>query len=417
MNRRTFLHGLAVAVPAAIGAGWLWRRGARSPASPPRIAAVATPGPPALAAASAGGGTSDTWAPRWGVGLPQTADPAAVKPAVRRALQIAERHITANCADLTFPNGAIHGVRALGRRLTLDAGDPFRTLLSAYVQPQVVGQEVFLDVPIRLEGHRHVLLKNLIEKRCEPDLEFDVDGGAFRFADLARSARALQMPRPSRGAIDEQAWSIIALVRLIAPAGARWQNAYGETCDLDPLIDATASTLRDETEMIRSIDVNAAELPRDCPILGRACGGLHMNYALACALASGYTSEARRADFAGHMRMLIRRFSYDIRVHEQVHALNLQRVPEERAWVRKLEGKLKFLGHALEVVGLVQQYELYAFDSAERDTIAAGVADLCATLVETEKTNLMRYKADRELYESLAGDMCHAYNGLLMVSA
>jgi hypothetical protein len=426
VNRRKFLAVMAAVVPLGLAAGW-WRwRGSGRPSSVAVGGRGAAPG--ALPAAAAAPGATSTAGPgsaadaaadlpplRYGAGLPiRWQAPSTFQGTCARALTAANRHIQAHCTNLGFANGAIHGVRALGRDLALGDGDPYRALLENYTQESWVEGRTCLEVPVQNEGHRNAMLKTLVERQCDFDLEFQKSGRTYRFRDYVDSARLLHTYDLSVLPIDEQSWTIMAFVRVTPPEQARWRNLHGSTLDLDRMIDDTSQALARDTEMIRQVDFRQRELPRDCPVYARACGGLHMVYALAAALSSGYTNPGRRAEFAEHMKTLVRRFTYDMRVIDQVEALNIPNAGEEAARIGSFSARVKSLGHSFETIGLVDQFKLYEFTPAERAEVNRAREMLCAVLAASEKLDLGRYRNEHELYESLVGDICHAYNGLRM---
>ena len=358
------------------------------------------------------------WQPIYQQGLPlYTVRPRDAPAAVQRALAVARQHIEAHCTNPQFANGVSHGIRALGRELPLGSDDPYAMVLRTFTQEKYLEGQMFLEVPVQNEGHRHALLKTLLEKQCEFDLPFELDGRPYTFADYVRSARLLHSFDLNSLALDEQSWAILAFTRVTPPRQARWFNIHGQMQDLDSILDATSSGLRADTRLVRSVDLRAKELPRNCDAFARACGGLHMLYALAAALSCGYSNPTRLADFREHMQTHMRRFTYDLRVIDEVEALNRQRASEERAAARAFDGRLKFLGHSMEILGLVDQFDLYALSGAERDKVNAGRDQLCSWILETQDTNLGRYQANRELFDSLVTGMCHAYNGLRMSPA
>lgn len=326
------------------------------------------------------------------------------------ALAVARRHILAHCTALSRSNLVIHGVRALGRELPL-GGDAYQVLLQQYTRETALGGKLFLEVPVHDEGHGHAMLKTLIERQCEPDLGFTHEGRSYDFRAFVASTRALSA-YPAPGPVDDHSWTLMALARVTPPAAARWVNAHGRGFDLERLYDDTSTALLADTALVREVDLSQAELPRDCPAFTRACGGLHMLYALAAALSSGYTNAARRTDFATHMRTLGRRFVYDMGVIEQVEKLNVPRIGEERAAVSALDQRLKFLGHSLEIVGLVDQFHLYEWSREERQRVDGARQRLCTEIQASARLDFGAVEPDRDTYESLVSGLCHAFNGL-----
>ncbi len=420
MNRRQFLATLGAALPVAAGGLWWWGRGrdslrggANGFGSGPMQAAGAPVANPALAGTTTAPAAPGAWTMRYGPGLPlRWADAGTLRGPVARALDVARRHILVHCTDLGVSNLAIHGVRALGRDLPL-GGDAYRVLLQTYTREFAVGGRLWLEVPVHDEGHGHAMLKTLVEQQCDPDLDFIHDGRTYRFRDFVDSARMLSA-YPGPGPVDDHSWTLMALARVTPPAAARWTNARDQSVDLERLLDDTSAALEADTRLVREVDLGAAELPRDCAAFTRACGGLHMLYGLAAALSSGYGNAQRNSAFSAHMRTQIRRFTYDLGVIDQVEKLNAARGNVEGAALAALDQRIKFLGHSLEVIGLVDQFGLYEFTPAERRTIDAARARLCEEITANASRDFGRVKSHREMYESLVSGLCHAYNGLRM---
>ena len=327
------------------------------------------------------------------------------------ALAVAKAHILRHCAALEDTNGAIHGVRALGGELPLGA-DPYRTLLEACVRQTAVGARTYLEIPAKVQGHRGALFKTFLERDCRRDLSFEVAGKPHRFQECLDDGRALHR-YPGGEPLDEHSWAIMAFALTTPPAAAQWTNAHGERIDLQRMIDDTDAALTADTERIREVDVDAATVPRDCPVFGRVCGGMHMLYALALALGNGYATAARRRAFAVHARTLVRRCRYDLKVIDEVERLNTARAGPGIAGVKATSARIKFLGHMLEIVGRIDQHRLFQFDAAERRILNAGRERLCTELEATRTLDFAQYASDTRLYEDLTTDTCHAYNGLL----
>ncbi len=93
--------------------------------------------------------------------------------------------------------------------------------------------------------------------------------------------------------------------------------------------------------------------------------------------------------------------------------MNANLVGAERAAITAFDARLKFLGHAFEIVGLAQQFDLYTLTDAELEHVEAGRETLCSILRSSESVDWQAIQADRPLYESVTGGLCHAYNGLL----
>jgi hypothetical protein len=243
------------------------------------------------------------------------------------------------------------------------------------------------------------------------DLPFAIQGRPYRFRDLVESARLL-VSYPGSVDIDEHSWTILAMVHVVPPSEPRWQNARGEVVDLGRMIDDTGAALEADTVRIRAVDLARPDMPRDCPVLARACGGMHMFYALAVALARGFGTPERRQAFAGHVRTMLRRLVYDQRIIDDVYEANVKIAGREAARAVAFDARVKFLGHLFEGIGVVDRHRLYEFSPAERRALDAARARLCRTLAESHDMRFERYRDNLVLYDSMTTSICHAYYGL-----
>jgi len=257
------------------------------------------------------------------------------------------------------------------------------------------------------------MLKTLLEKGCPKDLPFTVRGRDYRFQDLIDSARLLVF-YPGGIDIDEHSWTIIALAPITPAAQPTWANARGETVDLGRMIDDTSAAFERDTARIWEVDPTAADPPRDCPILSRVCGGMHMLYAVAVALAHGWDTPARRKLFAHHMQTTIRRLDYDEHLIESVQRQNVKIAGEKAAWAVAYDARVKVLGHLFETIGVVDKARLYSFSAGDRAALAAGRERLCQAILSARDIDLNLLQPQKALYESVTTNLCHAYNGLRM---
>jgi hypothetical protein len=337
---------------------------------------------------------------------------AAAAPDCSAALEVARQQILRYCALLAYPNGAAHAVRALGRSCPLGAGDSFRLLLENSMTERPVGTRMYVEAPIAEEGHRDSLVRTLMDRDCERDLRFEISGRSYTFQDCLDSARMLAT-YPGRLAIDEHAWTIMVLSRVVSPDQARWTNAFGETVDLQRMIDDTSAAIAADTALIRTVDLSTDDPSRNCPVFGRACGGLHMLEAFAVAIAAGYGTPERQRALAEHIRTTLRRIVYDEKVTASVERQNIQIAGAEAAAAVAYDSRMKFLGHLLELMAFIDRSKIYAFSADERRMLAEAHARLCRVVAGSRDMHYERYREDNFLYESLTTGICHAYCGII----
>jgi hypothetical protein len=138
-----------------------------------------------------------------------------------------------------------------------------------------------------------------------------------------------------------------------------------------------------------------------------------MLYAYAAALASGYETPARRRALGAHVRTAMRRLVYDMRVTDAVEQDNIQLAGADAADAVSFDARVRFLGHLMEIVAIIDRAKLYEFSEGERRELRAARQRLCDILAGSGTRPLERLRVDMSLYDSTTTGICHAYNGLM----
>jgi hypothetical protein len=148
------------------------------------------------------------------------------------------------------------------------------------------------------------------------------------------------------------------------------------------------------------------------PVHAFTCGGTHMVYGLLTAMHAGYEGKDRRARLQREVDLLVWRLGADLHLMDRFYrAPGLAGNPAS-AWF-ELDSKLKLLGHAEECLALATRHKVMNLTSAQQTERRTGTAALERIIEDLEHRDLGEAKAmDRELYQQLVGDMCHARHGL-----
>jgi len=323
---------------------------------------------------------------------------------------IVERH--AKAPD--DPWAVCHGVRAMGRDFALaDGRRAVNFLLETVLTSVSANGKAVLGFPIEIEGHRNMFLKTMLEAGVPSDYAFTHKGQRRTLQDVIDGARAAFGPRLAAAPANTLPWSVIAFTRTTPAARRQWSNAWGETVDLDDVVERALRLLEEASQpLTRAMREGKGETAQ-APVHGFTCGGTHMLYALLTAMHAGYTGTDRPARVQQQVDLLLWRTSAEIEFIERFY--RTRPASAVAAWYQ-LDAKLKLLGHAEECLAFATLHKVTQLSAAQRTQRRdAGVA-LRRILGELETRKLEEAKAlDRELYRQLVGDTCHARRGLTLV--
>lgn len=308
-------------------------------------------------------------------------------------------------ADRQEPWLVMHGVRALGRGFSLGDVSAVDYLLTNDVRAKDINGASYLYVPREVEGHTNVLLKTLLEAGVPREQGVQVDGRRYHLNDLAEGAKALFTFEPKTFDSDDLAWSLIAFSELRAD---EWTNAYGRRIRLKEVAAFGFETIMEATRgMMPYVQANRP-LPQKFPIHGFTCGGTHLAYSLVVAARHGYAGPYRRT-LQEQLDLMVYRLWADPDLIDRFYA-KVPSTPLVEA--TRLEAKLKFVGHAFEVLHYAKRHALFTPTPAQKARMEEGVAALHGIFSAGAALDLKMVKArDHSLYPLFIGDLCHAYRG------
>lgn len=321
--------------------------------------------------------------------------------------EAAKRLIERYAIDRQEPWVVMHGVRALGRGFSLGDVSGVDYLLTNVVRAKDVnGGSSYLYVPRAVEGHTNVALKTLLEAGVPREQAAQVDGRRYHLNDLAEGAKALFTFEPKTFDRDDLAWSLVAFSELRAD---EWTNAYGQRIRLKDVVAFGFEAIVEATQGMRPYAEANRPLPQKFPIHGFTCGGTHLAYGLAAAARHGYAGAHRRI-LQEQLDLMVYRLWAEPDLIDRFYA-SVPSTPLVKA--NLLEAKLKFVGHAFEVLHYAKRHALFTPTPAQKARMEEGLAALHRIFSAEAALDLKMVKGqDRSLYSLFIGDLCHAYRGV-----
>jgi len=213
------------------------------------------------------------------------------------------------------------------------------------------------------------------------------------------------------------AWSIIAFSITTRSGQDVWENAEGRKIRFRDVVAAGFSTAELASADFRAAMTQGRMPTRKDRISNFTCGGTHLIYSLAVAVRYGHLGAEGRRRLGDQLSLLVWRLQADLWLLDRYYEDVAKVYPKaEGGKLYKLDARLKFLGHAFEVLSYVRQHQLFSPGPAQRREIQNAQRLLEAALAELQQVDMVVVrKTDTKLDNLFAGDACHAYHGIHMV--
>lgn len=306
-----------------------------------------------------------------------------------------------------------HGVRGMGRGFTLPNGRrAVDYLLETVLASVPANGKTVLAFPVDVEGHPNMFLKTMLEAGVPLDYGFTHKGRRRALHEVVDGSRALLRPALVASVPNALPWSLIALTRTTPPNRRQWTNAWGESVDLDALVEGALRLLEQASLPVAEAMRDGKPETRQAPVHNFTCGGGHMIYALLTALQAGYAGKDRGRRMQQQMDLLVWRLSADLDLIERYYRARGSNTTD--FWY-EFDAKLKLLGHAQECLAFAEAHRVVRLTPAQRTQSQAATTTLRRLLIDLDARNLAEAQTlDRELYRQLVGDTCHARHGLTL---
>jgi len=317
--------------------------------------------------------------------------------------RIMERYVVRS----PIPWALVHGIRGLNRDYRYGDGTAARHILSGYVEERVVDGHRALAFPIGVEAHTDAFLKTFLEAGLPLDFSFTVKGRPALLRDVAEGARRLFRFEPATQDRDDLAWSLIAFSITTPPSRDTWTNAWGQAVRLREVVEFAFRVVEEASAPVSAAIRAGKPLAERAPIHRFTCGGTHLIYSLVRAVHAGYTEQQHGERLRAQLDLLVRRLVADVEMIDAFYR------GQPDLTLHRTDAVLKFTGHALECLNAAATWGLWAPRPAQGMGLQHGRDQLQAALAKVAQVDLAALlPAQRQLYDLLTGDTCHAVHGL-----
>ncbi len=348
--------------------------------------------------------------------------PVALQANYQNALRAADEITGYYARELNTPSALIHAVRAFGKDFKLaDGANAVDHLCSKYFAEQEVNGKKYIYVPREYEVHDNSFLKTLLEMGVSLDQPITAGGNKYTLRDLGESAKALFRFDPQNlGRYDPTlvyehvAWGLIAFSILVPPSQPKWTNAYGETINLNQVIDRTLAHYEGMCDGLHdSLERGEEEsLGFRQELAKHSCAGMHSIYAFFSCLKAGY----RDHNLQGRARQMFDLTTYRLKgdplaidreanaakdlgpdlvnrlaVSQDGKVVTRGAPPPQTIEMMRLRTQIRFMGHSFEAINYAQLHKLVAPNAGQRKRLEVGENLLFDQLVKLRATDLKPY--------------------------
>jgi hypothetical protein len=318
------------------------------------------------------------------------------------------------------PWAMMHGVRAIGKSFRAAGGPAIGYLSSHDLKEQTTGSQKYIQMPIAIEGHPNTFLKTILEAGVSLDHPITAAGRPRTVGNLLDDARAAFTYEAGKinGAADDLAWSIIAFSITTDSKRDEWRNAQGQQIRLREVVRYGFETLEWACADFRKAMAEGRTPTWKDRVSNFTCGGTHLIYSLGVAVRYGHLGEQGRERYAREIGLLIWRLRMDLHLLDEYYKTVAKAYPDKEANWRpyEIDGRLKFLGHAFEILSYNRLNRLVPLTADQEREVQWAGGRLAGTIQELKKLDLGRIRqTNRKLFDLLIGDACHAYHGIHMV--
>jgi hypothetical protein len=306
-----------------------------------------------------------------------------------------------------------HGLRAMGREFSIKGGrNAADFLLETHLAQLPANGKTALGFPPEVEVHPNMFLKTMLEAGVSLDHTFMHQGRRRSLRDVLDGARALFRPSQLGGSPNMLPWSIIAFSHTTSPVKSRWTNAWGETVDLDPVVEGALVMLEEASLPLTQLMREGKPEIEKAPVHGFTCAGTHMIYSILTAVHAGFTGRDRRERTQRQVDLLVWRLTADLGLIERFYR---ERAAERGVYWFDLDSRVKILGHAEECLAFGTRQRVVKLTPEQKSQWTAARMKLRRMLGDMEDRDMKEAReVNVELFRQLVGDACHARHGLTL---
>ncbi len=333
-----------------------------------------------------------------------------------RAQESLKKMILKHAAAKDNPWLLMHGIRALGKGFKVEGEPALEYVCTRYLKETRVNGKVYLYLPPGDEGHMNAFLSEaVLDAGVATGYPIRWNGRRYRVGDLVASAKARFSFDPASIDKNDLAWSLITFAYTTPPEKDTWVNAHGKPIRFSEVVEFAMATAEETTQQLLAA-MRQGTMPAATDwIHNFTCGGTHLIYGLTACRRFGYTQRSFADRMKTQFDLLVWRLEADPHLIDAHYRLVAEQHSEDVARLYYLDAKLKFLGHAFEVINYARLYRLFAPTPAQQKRITDSQAVLIGVIDGIGREGIGKFARDRRLLNLLVGDACHAYHGLRMV--
>ncbi len=329
--------------------------------------------------------------------------PVTLPPTLPNAIRASDEFVEHYARELNSPSALIHAVRAFGKNFKLsDGSNAVDHLCSKYFAEKEINGKKYIYVPREFEVHDDSFLKTLLEAGVSPDQSITAGQNKYTLRDLGESAKAIFRFDPKdTGRFEPSlmtqhiAWQLIAFSILIPPSQPEWKNAYGETINLNQVIDGTLMNYEGMCEgLSESLERGEDEsIDFRKQITKHSCYGMHTIYALMSCLKNGYTENKLKERVQAMYDLTLQRLIGDssaidreanaakgvgpdlvnrLAVSQDGRVVTKGMPPADTIEVMRIRSQIRFIGHAFEALNYSQLHNLFKPTPAQKKQYSEG---------------------------------------------
>jgi hypothetical protein len=311
----------------------------------------------------------------------------------------------------------MHGIRAMGRGFSLNDASALEYLCSHYLQEKSVNGTTYLFMPIEDEGHPNCFLSEAVLDAGVPlNFAFQREGRWYTIADVVAGAKAMFIFDPATFVANDVAWSLAVFAQTTSPQEDSWINADSKPVHFSDVVEFALVSLERATERLMDAMHSKSTERGEDGIDGFFCAGTHLIYGLTACLRFGHNQRLLTERMKPQFDLLVWRLGVDERLIDRYYDQIAEQYPPELTRIYRLDTKLKFLGHAFEIINYAGHFHLFQPSPAQEQLIRLAQQRLVGVIEDIEREDIGNYIEDKMLFNLLVGDACHAYRGLTMGS-
>lgn len=345
--------------------------------------------------------------------------PVTLEANFQNAVRAADEFVAHFARELNNPSAIIHCVRAFGKNFKLNDGTlAVDYVCSRFAAEKEVNGKRYVYFQREAEVHQNSFLKTFLEAGVSQDQPITVGTNRYTLRDLGDSAKALfrfdplNFDRYEPNLLGQHLpWGIIAFSILVPSTQPTWTNAYGETINLNDVIDKTLTvyegTCSDIHETVGKGEMESLQFRQ--AIAKFSCAGMHNAYSYFSCLKHGYTGASLKERMNKLMDNTLLRLQGDSAAIDReadaakadpsiVNRLAVEGqggkvtskgpAPANTLEVMRYRFQIRMLGHALEALNYVQLNKLFTLTPAQKGRLLAGEQLLYQYLVKLRATDM-----------------------------